>query len=227
MYQLLIFDWDGTLIDSAGRIVSSMQRAASAQGLAPRGDAAIRNIIGLGLPEALDALYPGIEGEEVEAMRERYSRYYLAEDEPPASLFTGVEAGLGRLRDSGYTLAVATGKSRRGLVQVFEETGLGELFHLSRCADETRSKPHPMMLEEILAETGHPVESALMIGDTEYDLEMASRAGMASVGVSYGVHEQQRLLRHAPQTVIHRFAELETWLEGQKNQIQPQAVGED
>lgn len=213
MFKLLIFDWDGTLIDSAGRIISSMQRAADDLNFPSLADESIRNIIGLGMPEALQELLPGIDAEGRERMRRRYSHYYLDADDTQAELFPGVSDSLARLREQGYQLAVATGKSRRGLDQVLTETGLGPLFKHSRCADETRSKPHPLMLEELLAVSGHRVDDALMIGDTEYDLEMAANAGMRSLGVSYGAHDSARLHEHRPLTIIDRFSELEAWLE--------------
>ncbi|MEH6814573.1 MAG: HAD hydrolase-like protein, partial [Motiliproteus sp.] len=131
MFKFLIFDWDGTLIDSADRIIASMQRAAVDLGLVEPGAEAVRNIIGLGLPEALQAIFPGIDKQGVEGMRERYSHYYLRADDTPTALFPGVEQGLAQLAEKGYQLAVATGKSRRGLEQVFAETGIKELFQHS------------------------------------------------------------------------------------------------
>ncbi len=212
MFRLLIFDWDGTIIDSAARIISSMQQAAADLEMAAVSDDAVRNIIGLGLPEALQLLFPGIDGQGVEQMRQRYSHYYLEADCTPIRLFDGVEDSLARLRDGGYQLAVATGKSRRGLDRVFSDTGLGPLFEYSRCADETRSKPDPLMLEELLVESGVAADQALMIGDTEFDLEMATNAGMRSLGVSYGAHAVERLRNHNPVRIIDRFSELDDWL---------------
>ena len=212
--KLLIFDWDGTLIDSADRIVRCMQQASADTDLPIPSREAVRDIIGLGLPEVFDRLFGGLDQQQEARMRERYRHYYIDADDTPAEFFPGVIEGLTRLRQQGYCLAVATGKSRFGLDRVFAETGLGELFHYSRCADETRSKPHPLMLEELLDESGVALERALMVGDTEYDLEMASRAGMRSVGVSYGAHHPQRFERHQPQLIIHHFSELEGWLEG-------------
>lgn len=213
MTRLLIFDWDGTLIDSADRIVTCMQRAATDEGLAMPGADAVRNIIGLGLPEAVEAIYPGLDAEHNARVRASYSRHFLAGDEPPSPLFAGVREGLQRLAERGYVLAVATGKSRRGLDRALDETGLGGLFSHSRCADETRSKPHPLMLQELLQEVGVSAAAALMVGDTEYDLEMALNAAMPAVGVSYGAHSVARLLRHQPLMVIDRFAALEQLLE--------------
>lgn len=214
MYKLLVFDWDGTIIDSTGRIVSSIRAAARDLELPlPTVDAA-RDIIGLGLPEAIRTLFPTLGDEVIEPMKQRYAHYYLGADETPVKLFPGVEHTLESLRSKGYRLAVATGKSRRGLEQVFAETGLGWLFELSRCADETTSKPDPHMLHEILEDTGVAPEAALMIGDTEYDLEMGRRAGMDTVAVSYGAHHPDRLRALGPVKTLHQFPELEHWLDG-------------
>lgn len=212
MYKLLIFDWDGTIIDSAGRIISSMQQAARDLGLPELSDEAVRNIIGLGLPEAIRMLIPAIDEAMIPRMRERYGHYYLSADKTPTELFEGVRETLDALKDKGYRLAVATGKSRRGLEQVFAETGLAHLFELSRCADETTSKPDPHMLEEILAESGVKASEAVMIGDTEFDLEMGVRAGIDTIAVSYGAHHIDRLRVYNPVLEVHRFPELDGWL---------------
>ncbi len=215
VYKLLIFDWDGTVIDSAARIISSMQRSALDLDMAPLDAEAVRNIIGLGLPEAIRALVPGIGAAGIEAMRERYAYYYVTADETPAELFAGARTSLENLHRKGYRLAVATGKNRRGLDRVFAQTGLGSLFELSRCADETTSKPDPHMLHEILQQAQVDVSDALMVGDTEYDLEMGHRAGMATVAVSYGAHHIDRLKSWRPVLEIDTFPELEHWLDGQ------------
>lgn len=208
MYKLLIFDWDGTLIDSAGRIVSCMQRAAIDLHYPPLTEEAVRNIIGLGLPEALQVLIPGIDQQGVQQMRERYGHYFFGNDAPASELFDGVREELARLQAAGHILAVATGKSRRGLDLAFEETGLSEFFSYSRCADETQSKPHPRMVFELLAESGVSAEECLLIGDTEFDLEMAANAGVASCGVSYGAHHPERLFQHQPIAVIDKITDL-------------------
>jgi len=212
LYKLLIFDWDGTIIDSQERIIASMQAAARDLGHPELHGEAVRNIIGLGLPEAIRELLPEIEADGVEQMRVRYSHHFLEQNDTATPLYPGVEETLKRL-SKGYRLAVATGKSRRGLNRALESSGLGPLFELTRCADETRSKPDPLMLEQILEVSGVAVHEALMIGDTEYDLEMGQRAGMATVAVSYGAHALERLRRLAPALEIHQFPELESWLE--------------
>lgn len=215
MYSLLIFDWDGTLIDSQSRIIACMQRAALEAGQPELADEAVREIIGLGLPEAIRTLIPGICDTDMETVRGHYVKHFLDEEQSSSPLYPGVETSLASLRDKGYRLAVATGKSRRGLDRVLEQTGLGELFETTRCADETRSKPHPQMLAEILDETGVDVSRALMIGDTEYDLNMAQNIGMDRAGVSYGAHAIERLLALDPVFRIDDFPELEQWLERQ------------
>lgn len=212
MYKLLIFDWDGTVIDSAARIISSMQKAAQDLSQPALTDEAVRNIIGLGLPEAIRVLIPDVDEAVIPQMRERYGHYYLGVDDTPTELFYGVEQTLSNLKDKGYRLAVATGKSRRGLKRVFEDTGLEYLFETSRCADETTSKPHPHMLEEILQETGLNAADAVMIGDTEFDLEMGVRAGMDTIAVSYGAHHIDRLTAYKPVLVMNEFPDLESWL---------------
>ncbi|KEA61903.1 hypothetical protein ADIMK_4050 [Marinobacterium lacunae] len=219
MYKLLIFDWDGTLIDSQARIIASMQAAAAELGHEALCPEAVRNIIGLGLPEAIRALIPEIDPDGIELMRERYAHHFLFQNDTPTELYPGVSDTLARLRDRGYRLAVATGKSRRGLDRVLEETGLGGLFEITRCADETKSKPDPCMLIEILDETGVQAGEALMIGDTEYDLEMGSRIKMPTVAVSYGAHHLDRLKPYRPETEIHHFPELEIWLDSLNDEL--------
>jgi phosphoglycolate phosphatase len=214
VYKLLIFDWDGTIIDSTGRIVSSIRAAARDLDLPLPTVEAARDIIGLGLPEAIRVLFPTSGDDIIEPLTQRYAHYYLGEDETPTALFPGVQHALESLHGKGYRLAVATGKSRRGLEHVFAETGLGWLFELSRCADETTSKPDPHMLHEILEQTGVDRSEALMIGDTEYDLEMGARAGIDTVAVSYGAHHIDRLKVLKPVREVHHFPELEHWLDG-------------
>lgn len=213
MFKLLIFDWDGTLIDSQARIIASMQAAAVELGHEPLCPEAVRNIIGLGLPEAIRELIPCIDVPALDQMRERYAHHFLVQNETPTELYPGVERTLAALKQQGYRMAVATGKSRRGLDRALEETGLAELFEITRCADETRSKPDPLMLHQILAEMAVPADEAIMVGDTEYDLEMGSRAGVPTVAVSYGAHHLDRLRFHKPLTEIHHFPELQIWLQ--------------
>lgn len=209
--MLVILDWDGTVCNSEARIVSCMQRAAEWVGLPVLAPEAIGNIIGLGLPEAIVSLFPEATSEQRQRLRERYSEEWMAARREPLPLFDGVLETLDQLLGAGHQLAVATGKSRRGLNREFEEHGIGGLFAASRCADETASKPDPLMLHELLDETGSVVADAVMVGDTVYDLEMAASAGMASVGVSYGVHKPERLQAFRPRAIIDHFSELLRW----------------
>ncbi|MCP4596197.1 HAD family hydrolase [Neptuniibacter sp.] len=215
MYKLLIFDWDGTIIDSAARIVSSMQAAAKDCDYPVPSEEQVQNIIGLGMPEAVRALIQGVDDDGIEQMRNRYGHYYLSEDSTPSPLFPGAQHTLESMRKRGMRMAVATGKGRNGLGRAFAQTGLGYIFETSRCADETTSKPHPHMLEEILEETGVSSSEAVMIGDTEYDLEMGKRAGMDVIAVSYGAHHIDRLKGFNPVLEVDNFPELEVWLEKQ------------
>ena len=211
-YELLIFDWDGTLMDSAERIVRCFQAAAHDCGWRALADEAIRKTIGLGVAEALARLLPGEVDTRRRAIAARYREHFLRLNDTPTPLFPGVAAGLEGLRARGYRIAVATGKSRIGLDAALEASGTRALFCTTRCADETRSKPDPLMLHEILAETGVRAADALMVGDTSYDIEMAARAGIDSVAVTYGVHDLAELRIHEPRLCVQTFPELCAWL---------------
>jgi len=210
-FDLLVFDWDGTLMDSAGAIAFSIQAASRDVGLSAPTDSEARHIIGLGLNEAIAALFPDLPRSDYAALVERYRHYYLTQD-TEIPLFAGAAETIAALREEGFLLAVATGKGRRGLDRVFEQTGLGHYFHTSRCADECFSKPHPCMLLEIMDELGVPQAKTLMIGDTSHDLQMASNAGVSSVGVSYGAHPRGGLLELSPLACADSFGELSRWL---------------
>jgi len=212
-FSLLVFDWDGTLMDSEARIVACIRAAIEDLQLEPRDDASIRNIIGLGLTEAINVLYPGSDTAFHTAMIDRYRYHFLTANPTRSELFAGAEETLQQLADTGYLLAVATGKGRRGLDMVLEETGLGRFFHATRCSDETFSKPHPLMLEQLMDELGAEPGETLMIGDTEYDLQMATNARAAALAVSYGVHARERLLQHQPLHCIDAISELPAWLD--------------
>ncbi|MBL1276443.1 MAG: HAD-IA family hydrolase [Ectothiorhodospiraceae bacterium] len=209
-FDLLVFDWDGTLMDSEAHIVTSMQRAMHDAGLPDMARAIIRDIIGLGLREAIQRLLPNESEEIYLAIIDRYRYHFFTDD--PCEPFEGAEAVLKSLSDQGYLLAVATGKGRRGLDRVLQNTGFGHFFIETRCADETCSKPDPQMLQEIMDATGMEANQTLMIGDTEYDLEMANAARTASVGVDYGVHSRERLLACGPLTCLSSISELTDWL---------------
>lgn len=210
-FEVLIFDWDGTLMDSAGVIVDSIQRACIDIGLAAPGDREARQIIGLGLTQALQTLLPHLPADAYPALVERYRHHYLGRDEA-IPLFEGVSEGIRQLADSGFTLAVATGKSRVGLARALDTSRLGPYFAATRCADQTHSKPHPAMVLELLDELGADPDRTLVIGDTSHDLLMASNAGVASLGVTYGAHEADDLYPHAPLALMDSFAEVHAWL---------------
>lgn len=206
--KLIIFDWDGTLMDSTDRIVECMRGAALEAGLPDCPAQAVRGIIGLGLPEAIRTLYPRIDDEQLGTMRECYSRRFVDAEREPSSLFPGVWQVLELLRRERTLMAVATGKSRRGLDRVWRQSGLGEYFVSSRCADESGSKPHPAMVEEILLETGVAQGDALVVGDTTFDLEMARGAGVEAAGVTWGAHPRSKLLECQPLALLERMDEL-------------------
>ncbi|MDB6445476.1 phosphoglycolate phosphatase [Pseudomonas sp. NFACC32-1] len=211
-YKLLIFDWDGTLADSIGRIVESMHAASDRTGFARRDDLAVKGIIGLGLPEAIRSLYPEIGDQELVVFRQHYADHYIALEAEPSPLFDGVLDTLQAFRAEGYHLAVATGKARRGLDRVLKAHGWEDYFDVTRAADETASKPHPLMLEQILAHCEVRAEQALMVGDSSFDLQMARNAGMGSVAVSYGAQTIEALRAFEPRLTIDRFTELHAWL---------------
>lgn len=211
-YQLIVFDWDGTLIDSEARIVNCMRTAIEDLQLPSRTHDEMRNVIGLGLQEALATLYPDGNPDIYQDLVDRYRHHFLVQDDTPSELFSGVEDLLAALRERGHYLAVATGKGRVGLEKALDETGLRTFFDYTRCADETRSKPHPQMLEEIMDRLGVMPDDTLMIGDTEYDLLMAKNAGTSALAVSYGVHEKQRLLACNPLDCVDDVAGLHSWL---------------
>ena len=212
--MLIIFDWDGTLIDSTGKIVSSMQKAVKQLGLPDIEDVAIQNIIGLGLPEAIRTLYPKEPGKVRLALQKGYSAAYVEADAISCPLYDGVEDTLDRLKNAGHQVAVATGKSRRGLNRVLKNLAWEGYFDATRCADETASKPSPKMLEELLSEFELKPQDAIMVGDTEYDLLMAKHAAMPSIGVSHGAHAIDHLVKFDPLMVVDHISEVGNYVVG-------------
>jgi phosphoglycolate phosphatase len=198
--ELVIFDWDGTLMDSVGQIVDSLLYAAAVYALPLTADAAA-NIIGLGLPEAMAILFPDHAHlrDEIQAV---YAQHYVAHSQTGTGLFAGIAELLAALNARGIRLAVATGKSRAGLDRVLAQSATGHHFTVTRCAGETTSKPDPHMLQEILQVTGLTPQQCVMVGDTTYDLEMAQRIGMPSIGVTYGVHTAAQLQPYQPVAVV-------------------------
>lgn len=209
MRKLLIFDWDGTLCDSLHRIAYCLQLAADDAGLpVPELDSA-KDIIGLGLHDALQRLFPGLDDlDAIQALRDCYAEHFRREDSSPSPLFANVQNVLDTCRSNGYLLAVATGKSRAGLDRVLGSLGMMDYFDATRCADETAAKPNPLMLESLLAEYSLPATQALMVGDTTFDMEMAQRSGMPRVAVSYGAHDANRLSHYRPLACIGEFEEI-------------------
>lgn len=215
-YKLLVFDWDGTLMDSAARIVNCLAASMQDIGLQPHDEMQLKDVIGLGMQEATEKLLPEQTSAQHQLFVERYRHHFVVKDETPSQLFAGAKALIKQLDADGYFLAVATGKARRGLDRVLEETEMKGLFHVTRCADETRSKPHPQMLQEVMDFVGAWPEETLMIGDTEYDLLMAGAVGCPSLAVSYGVHEVERLMACKPEACIDNITELYPWLQNRQ-----------
>lgn len=210
-YKLLIFDWDGTLLDSAAFIVHSMQQAATDLNIAVPTTELIRNGIGVPFSAQMDRLFPDVDATTYKAIIDRYRHYVLTSKQLP-ELFPGVVAMLKQLHQAGYLLAVATSKSRQGLNAEIKRHQLEGLFAATRTGDEAHSKPHPQMLMDILAELDIDPQAALMVGDTEYDLQMALNAGVKSVGVSHGVHTEEQLLKFKPLVVLDDVCKLPEWL---------------
>lgn len=206
--KVVIFDWDGTLVDSVEHIADSLHQAATELGYPALEREAYRDIIGLGMVEALEKLYPGISREQMNTIREGYGRYFFSKGTTPQNVFDGMAEVVSDIRAGGRGCSVATGKSRKGLEGALVSSGLGPHFEITRCADETRSKPHPAMLQEILAFYGIKPAEAVMIGDTRYDLEMAQRIGMPSIGVEWGVHKRDVLGHYAPHAIVDSVPDL-------------------
>lgn len=210
-YPLVVFDWDGTLLDSAGAIVRAIQSACRDLDLTVPDDARARHVIGLGLADAMRHAVPDLPVERYQAMIDRYRHHYLSSDHE-LTLFSGVPEMLRRLREDGHMLAIATGKSRIGLDRALDHSALRPLFQGSRCADECHSKPHPQMLDELMQEFGVGKHEVVMIGDTSHDLGMARNAGVDALGVTYGAHPHDHLLEFAPLACLHTVPELDQWL---------------
>jgi phosphoglycolate phosphatase len=210
-FDLIAFDWDGTLFDSTTLIVRCIQSACRDIGVAVPTDAEAAYVIGLGLHDALQHAVPGLAPERYPELGQRYRQHYLA-SQHDLVLFPGTEAMLRALKLRQHLLAVATGKNRRGLDEALRHAQLQGVFDATRTADETASKPHPLMLQELMAELGVAPERTLMIGDTTHDLQLARNAGAARLGVSYGAHDHEAFVPHEPLFVAHSTDELHRWL---------------
>lgn len=210
-FDLLIFDWDGTLMDSTGAIAESIQMASADMGMQVPTKEEAKQIIGLGLAEALQILFPDLTPADYPRLVERYRYHFLGQDHT-LPLFDGVADSLAALHAADYLLGVATGKGRKGLERAFDQSGLRKFFHASRCADEGYSKPHPGMVLELMDYCGVDAERTLMIGDTSHDLQMALNAGVSSVGVTYGAHSRASLQACQPLYIADDFQGLMAWL---------------
>lgn len=210
-FDLIVWDWDGTLANSTGMITNAIVQAAEQVGLPALDPTAASNIIGLGLRESIHALFGDIPTEQAQALARQYTaNYYAGESEIP--LFAGAKDTIIELNRRGYKLAVATGKGRRGLNMALAHCELGNYFHETRTVDECFSKPHPQMLDELMDICVARPERTLMIGDTNYDLQMAQNAGVPAVAVSFGAQPRDMLLAYNPIKIFDKFNDLSTWL---------------
>jgi phosphoglycolate phosphatase len=210
-FELLVFDWDGTLMDSASAIAASLQAACRDLDLPVPSEEQARYVIGLGLDDAMSHILPGLDPARYQEVRSRY-RFHFMERDAGTALFPGAAETVTALHASGFLLAVATGKSRRGLDRALAATGLKSYFHATRCADEGHAKPHPGMLLGLMEELGVLGDRTLMIGDTTHDMEMAHAAGVSRLGVAYGAHGKQDLLGYEPVACVDDFESLRQWL---------------
>lgn len=212
-YRLVVFDWDGTLADSTARIVTTVQAAIAAAGLPARTPERIRSIIGLGLDPAIDALFPDAPAAARQRLTHGYRETLARHGRTlPVALFAGADAALARLDAGGCMLAIATGKSRRGLRQDLHDTGLGDRFTALRTVDECPSKPDPAMVEELMIECAADARETVVVGDTLFDLEMAANAGVDAIAVSWGAHAPEQLERAGPRGLLRDFEELDRWV---------------
>jgi phosphoglycolate phosphatase len=210
-YPLVIFDWDGTLMDSTAVIARAIQAAAGDLGFPVPDLATASHVIGLGLQDALALAVPALPQSEYRRMADRYRFHFLKED-PHTPLFPGVESMLAELVERGHVLAVATGKSSAGLARALQATRTVHFFAATRCADQAAPKPAPDMLNELMDEFGVSRESTVMIGDTTHDLRMAGYAGVGSVAVTYGAHPREELDALGPLACLDSVPELVEWL---------------
>jgi len=210
-FRILVFDWDGTLVDSTSIIARSLQQACRDVGAPVPDDARARYVIGLGLADALAHIAPDLPRERHGELAGAYRTHYLAQEDA-IPLFAGAAELLGELQAAGHLLAVATGKSRKGLDRALAQQGVAHRFVATRCADEGPPKPDPAMLHHLVDRIGGSIDETLMIGDTTHDLELAARAGASSLAVAYGAHAAEGFASFAPLATVHSIAELAQWL---------------
>ncbi len=210
-FDLIVWDWDGTLADSTGMITHALLSAAAQVGLPALPAKVASSIIGLGLREAIHALYGDLAADQAQALATQYTaNYYAGEREIP--LFAGAVDLIKLLNKRGYKLAVATGKGRRGLNLALQHCALTHYFHATRTVDECFSKPHPQMLDELMEDLVVLPERTLMIGDTSYDLQMANNAGVSAIAVTYGAQNAEQWQAYKPIQQFDDFASLSAWL---------------
>lgn len=209
-YDLIVFDWDGTVMDSTAVISGSIQAACRDLGLAVPDDETARHVIGLGLDQALHYAVPELTDAMRPALVERYRHHFLAQDQA-IPLFDGARETIMELHEAGYRLAVATGKSSNGLGRALESTGMKNYFHATRTADRTFSKPNPAMLFELMDELDASAGRTLMVGDTTHDVQMAQNAKVDAVAIGHGAHPPEQLLELNPLALVDDFAQLRTW----------------
>jgi phosphoglycolate phosphatase len=210
-YDLIVFDWDGTVVDSTAVIANSIQAACRDLDLPVPSDEAARHVIGMGLQQALRHAVPKAPETMIQPLVERYRHHYFAQDED-ILLFDGARDTIAGLYDAGYRLAVATGKSRAGLDRSMRASGMDVYFHATRTADQTFSKPHPAMLLELMDELDVEPGRVLMVGDTTHDLQMAINAGVEAVGMSHGAHPAGQLIELRPLALLGDFTEFREWI---------------
>jgi phosphoglycolate phosphatase len=210
-YDLVIFDWDGTLMDSTGLIAECIRQSCRDMGLAVPPESEAKWVIGLGIVQSVEHVAPGLDGERQLEFAHSYRRHFVAREQE-VSLYAGIPDLLAELRGRGRRLAVATGKARRGLDRALARSGLARFFEVTRCADEGLPKPHPDMVLHLLEETGVDPARALMVGDTTHDLELAASAGVDAVAVCYGAHDEAQLRSRNARHYAASVEDLRRWL---------------
>ncbi|MDQ7091331.1 MAG: HAD-IA family hydrolase [Methylococcales bacterium] len=213
-FKLIIFDWDGTLVDSIDWIVHSAQTAALNYDVDRPDSQAVKDIIGLSLPKAMTILFPNADNNTLQKLANSYSQEFFSKPMTPQDLFSGVKELLFELKQAEILLAVATGKNRIGLNKALQATQMTELFFTTRCADETTSKPDPTMLEEIMQQANINAEHTLMVGDSSHDLQMALNAHVSAIGVACGAHPVTLLQQYQPLHCLNQTAELLEFIKG-------------